>query len=69
MKIFVVGDDEKQQIDVVRLDSMEEAHSYYLDKKDITLGHLEQIASCKDIPSLYRRWVREAADLIKMGEF
>lgn len=69
MKIYILGDSDTQKIDVVRLDGMEDAHQYYLDQKMITLGKLEQIAGNKEIPAIYRKWIKEAYDLIKTGEF
>lgn len=69
MKIYVVGDSEAQQIDVVRLDSEEAAHEYFVNQKDSVLGHLNVIAAATDIPSLYRLWIKDAIELIKGGEF
>lgn len=69
MKIYILGDSETQKIDVIRLDGEEDAHQFYLDQKAVTLGKLEQIASNYEIPALYRRWIRDAYDLIKQGEF
>ena len=69
MKIYILGDSETQKIDVIRLDGEEDAHQFYLDQKEVTLGKLEQIASNREIPAIYRRWIRDAYDLIKQGEF
>ena len=69
MKIYILGDSTTQKIEVIRLDSEEEAHQFYLDQKDITLGKLGQIVSSKEIPSIYRKWIKEAIDLIQQGEF
>lgn len=69
MKIYILGDSETQKIDVIRLDGQEDAHQFYLDQKEVTLGKLEQIASNREIPAIYRRWIKDAHDLIKQGEF
>ena len=69
MKIYIVGDSEAQKVDVVRLDSEEAAHDYYVNQKESVLGHLNVITSATDIPSLYRLWIKDAIDLIKGGEF
>lgn len=69
MKIYVIGDSESQKIDVVRLDSEEAAHQYYVQQKDSVIGHLKVIAGATDIPSLYRLWVKDAIEIIQTGEF
>lgn len=69
MKIYIVGDSEAQKVDVVRLDSEEAAHEYYVNQKEAVLGHLDVITSATDIPSLYRLWIKDAIELIKGGEF
>lgn len=69
MKIYIIGDSESQEVDVIRLDGEEVAHEFYLNQKDSVLGHLNVIAGSNDLPSIYRLWVKEAIELIRGGEF
>lgn len=69
MKIYIVGESEAQKVDVVRLDSEEAAHEYYVNQKEAVLGHLDVITRATDIPSLYRLWIKDAIEFIKGGEF
>lgn len=68
MKIYVVGDSQTQEIDIVRLDDLEDAHNFYLSQKDACIGHLSTILEATDVPAIYRKWIKDAIDLIKQGE-
>lgn len=64
MKINFV-DTKPQTIKVVFVDlEMEKAHKSLQNEKRVVLSQLVQIMKNKEIPALYRKWVKQAGRMI-----
>lgn len=69
MKIVIIGDPKTEKIEVVRRNSEEEAHLYYIKSKIHILKQLKEIANNKKLDIIDRHWIEETIKFIKEGEY